>query len=583
MKLIFINIFLFAVLISLNAQEKIGINYVLKSETVLPKLLKQKKFFNAKEKAEQSLKQTLYKLYNLGFIEASIDSFSYEQDVLNAYLFLGEKYMLTALENGNLQEEVVRKVKFQELKFSNKTFSFQEIEQLQYDVLNFYENRGYPFAEVYLDSFFIADKQIVSKIYVKQNELFVIDTIIVEGNTKTKSRYLQNYLSIKKDDFYNKAKIESISEKLAQLPFLNESEKAKVYFENGKASIYVYLAKQKSNQFNALLGIAPNSSLTKNKVNITGDVKLHLRNSFGVGEEIYLDFKQLKPRTQNLDLKLNYPFLLNLPFGLKAAFSLYKNDTSFLNLNSKAGVHYHFNGADFIQLYYENKTSNVLNYDTTKVRRTNALPEILDLSDNRFGLKLHFQKLDYILNPRKGYNISISGALGTKKIIENGTLKTINENIYENINSRSINFSLETYFEYNIPILKRHSFLLSNQSSFFISKNILENEKFRIGGANLLRGFDEDAIYSPFYSLFTLEYHFLLSKNTYFYTFGDMALVEDARFNNGTLDTPFGFGIGAALETKGGIFSLSYALGKQFDNKIELRNGKIHFGYINLF
>ena len=99
----------------------------------------------------------------------------------------------------------------------------------------------------------------------------------------------------------------------------------------------------------------------------------------------------------------------------------------------------------------------------------------------------------------------------------------------------------------------------------------------------MLRGFDEDAIYSPFYSLFTLEYHFLLSKNTYFYTFGDMALVEDARFNNGTLDTPFGFGIGAALETKGGIFSLSYALGKQFDNKIELRNGKIHFGYINLF
>jgi hypothetical protein len=48
-------------------------------------------------------------------------------------------------------------------------------------------------------------------------------------------------------------------------------------------------------------------------------------------------------------------------------------------------------------------------------------------------------------------------------------------------------------------------------------------------------------------------------------------------------DTPFGFGAGISFETKAGIFSINYALGKQFNNPIELRSGKIHFGIVNYF
>ena len=41
--------------------------------------------------------------------------------------------------------------------------------------------------------------------------------------------------------------------------------------------------------------------------------------------------------------------------------------------------------------------------------------------------------------------------------------------------------------------------------------------------------------------------------------------------------------IGFDFETKAGIFSLSYALGKQFDNPFEINTAKIHFGYISRF
>jgi len=48
-------------------------------------------------------------------------------------------------------------------------------------------------------------------------------------------------------------------------------------------------------------------------------------------------------------------------------------------------------------------------------------------------------------------------------------------------------------------------------------------------------------------------------------------------------DNPFGFGAGMSFETKAGIFSIMYALGKQFDNPIDMKSAKIHFGIISTF
>ena len=85
------------------------------------------------------------------------------------------------------------------------------------------------------------------------------------------------------------------------------------------------------------------------------------------------------------------------------------------------------------------------------------------------------------------------------------------------------------------------------------------------------------------YSIFTLEYRFILEQNSYLYVFGDGAWYENNNVKNYVTDTPIGFGAGISFETKAGIFSINYALGKQFDNPIQLRSGKIHFGIVNYF
>jgi len=60
-------------------------------------------------------------------------------------------------------------------------------------------------------------------------------------------------------------------------------------------------------------------------------------------------------------------------------------------------------------------------------------------------------------------------------------------------------------------------------------------------------------------------------------------LVENAPGRKGLFDYPYGFGVSAAIETKAGIFGITYAMGKQLDNKISFKSAKIHFGYINYF
>ena len=63
-----------------------------------------------------------------------------------------------------------------------------------------------------------------------------------------------------------------------------------------------------------------------------------------------------------------------------------------------------------------------------------------------------------------------------------------------------------------------------------------------------------------------------------------MAILDNAVTPYPSTNLPMGAGLGLALDSKAGIFLLSYALGKRTPKTpIQLRNAKIHFGYQNYF
>ena len=120
-------------------------------------------------------------------------------------------------------------------------------------------------------------------------------------------------------------------------------------------------------------------------------------------------------------------------------------------------------------------------------------------------------------------------------------------------------------------------------SAWIYSPDIFTNELFRIGGLKSLRGFDEESIYASSYSMGKIEYRYLIEQNSFLFLFMNAAYVQDQSRGKHIYDTPYGFGTGIDFETKLGIMSVSYALGKQFNNPIYFRNAKIHFGIVNYF
>jgi hypothetical protein len=83
-------------------------------------------------------------------------------------------------------------------------------------------------------------------------------------------------------------------------------------------------------------------------------------------------------------------------------------------------------------------------------------------------------------------------------------------------------------------------------------------------------------------SSMSVEYRYLVDQNSRVFAFFDQSWYENnaVKYFN---DKPFGFGFGFSFGTNLGIFSISYAQGKQFDNPILIKNGKVHFGYVAYF
>jgi hemolysin activation/secretion protein len=124
---------------------------------------------------------------------------------------------------------------------------------------------------------------------------------------------------------------------------------------------------------------------------------------------------------------------------------------------------------------------------------------------------------------------------------------------------------------------------IAGKAGLVRNEHLFENELFRLGGMNSLRGVDENSILASAYGLATLETRYLFDQGSAVFLFFDGGYYEKALENESESDYPLGFGAGLQLETEAGIFLLNYALGRHFRNPVNISRAKIHVGYRNHF
>lgn len=528
-----------------------------------------------------------------GFAEASVDSLSFEKKKATATLHKGRKYHLTVV---NL-EAIPLALRPRKKHYSpDKTVPFSPFQLSQYlaGILDQATENGYPVARVHLDSTSIHHDTLFTKIILSKGPFIRYGHLETHGKIDMKSVFLQNYLQLNDGQPFNLHHVQEIPKKMADLDFVQLAGSPHIQIRGDEAIIGLPLKEKKANQFNFLIGVLPNNNETK-KLLLVGNALVDFKNLLGFGERLYLKFDQTRPQTQQLALKTNWPYPFNLPGGLDASFDLYKRDSSYININGQIAARYYLNGQDYLKVFWHSIRSNLLSINTNQLITSKQLPANLDFHSNVFGLEYGIEKLDYRLNPRKGWSLRTKVGAGilrhppNPKIIE---IKIPNapefsfQALYDSIGQKSWELRSEIQVNAYFPLFKNSVIALANKSAWLYSPaTIAQNQLFRIGGNQLMRGFDEESIFAAFYNVSSLEYRLLVGSTSYLYTFGDYGFVQyPSSQNNQFIDTGlFGFGAGMSFQTNAGLFRISYALGKQDSRPLDTRSAKIHLGFQSVF
>ena len=511
-----------------------------------------------------------------GYLTASVDEVLVVDSLKQIHVkyYEGERFECVNLDIQNV--DIVTQLGYSERFFVQKPFRPKEYAVFYQKVLTFLENNGYPFASVGLGGVVLDSNKISANLNIEKGQRISIDTIYIKSNEKIAIETVYNYIGIHPKDWYSESALQNVKTRIEEVPYWKEIKPLELEFKaNGTCSVYIYLKSTKANSFNGVLGLQPDG---KGKTSVTGDAKVKLVNSFYRGETVFFNWRKTQQLTQALDLGGDYPFLFNTKFGIDFKANLYKKDTTFLNSSVRIGVDYLFSGRNKFTLFFENKSSVMLSAKQYSDNVT--LPDVIDVKMPNYGIALHYENLDYRFNPRKGVFGNLSASFGQKKISKNQLLPL---NLYDSIELHTVSYQITAMLQYFIPLKRKSVILLRLRGESYTNSAIFINELYRLGGERTIRGFDEESIYASSYGVITMEYRYLIERNSNLFIFIDYGILEQNLKKKYSFDELISFGSGISFETKPGIFRISYALGARKDSPFYVKTAKVHFGFVSFF
>tara|TARA_B100000609_G_scaffold48699_1_gene37685 strand:+ start:282 stop:1922 length:1641 start_codon:yes stop_codon:yes gene_type:complete len=474
---------------------------------------------------------------------------------------LGDRF--SEIEIRNLQDTELNIFK---RKNKSATFSPDELSAFLVDKLSVFSNQGFPFVNVSLDSIEIENLKIRAVIKLNKGRYFTLRKIHIRGDSSISSSTIHGIIDYSIDEVYSEEKIGAIDQKIKQTSFISTIKPSEIMYTNDGFELFLYLKSTKVSYLRGALGLQPNP--ISQRMALTGELNLKLENALKKGELFKFNWRSIKPQTQRMKLNLNYPYLFQSPFGIESNLLLYKRDSTFLDLNTELNVSYSLKNGFRIRAHYRFMSSSILSGGSSSLEFSN----LNSYRTNAYGLSVERQALDNIVNPSKGRILNAKLYVGQRILSGDSTDAAERNTTYLG------NF---LYREY-VSIFPRHVLLFGLLFDFYTSPTIFENELFRFGGLNTLRGFNEEQLFASTKGQLTFEYRFLLDENSNVFLFYDQCFYENTSVSYKN-DHPLGFGGGISFGSKIGIFSITYALGREQANPIDFRSSKIHFGYTAYF
>ena len=519
----------------------------------------------------------LHEFYELGFLAADF-AIAYSPQK-NAYIEfdLGSKFYLVDLHQGNITDEILNRLGYKPLHYTNRAFSYKKISGLLNSVLTYAENHGYPFATVRLDSIKIVNRKISARINYQSGPYIVFDSLVLSGYEKVKTSYLMAHLGIYKGKQYEEKLVDEISNKIKLLPYITLEEEPIIIIEKGECIIDLKLKHQRVSEIDGIIGFLPNQREGEGLL-ITGQVKLDLENLFSSGKKLSFEWQSFDAQSQLLDIGYYHPNLFRTPLNFRGGFDLLKQDTTFLNRNFELELSLLSKKSNLIGFRTEFFSSRLLS--TTGLINDEELAESSDFNTNYYGLHYAKKTIDRSSLPKEGLDISLEGFVGQKQILKNTSL---DDDFYSGVDLNTSQWRIELDVE-KIWNVHNNLFFRSRLSGGHLSGDqLFYGDLFRIGGLKSIRGFAEKSFFATSFGILNLEMQAHVGEQTYFMLFFDQSIIDNSLDVEQSIQYPLGAGAGFSFRTDAGIFNFVFAMGKSANQTFSINQSKIHFGYVSRF
>ena len=489
-------------------------------------------------------------LKSAGYFSVRIQKFLTVKDTTNVTYDLGEKIENALLSVDSLHYQLLKKFNIKngvlKVAAANLETTLEEITQ-QLDA------KGFSFAETSLKNTFVKETVLFADLQIISSNKRTINSVIVKGFEKFPKSFVTHFLKIDAQTVFTKSKLKEITKRLEAVSFVTQTKPIETLFKKDSTLVYLYLKKKQNSSFDGLVNFNSDAS---GALQLNGYLDIKLQNVFNRGEELTLLWNRFDQERQELNLKTYIPFLYNSPLSSRFEFSLYKQDSTFLNTAFKTDFSLFLNKSTQLAINYDYIASKIITAALNTETTTAFNSQFIGVSfQYKVPLKDVFssQKAQLLFNPKIGQRTSNSQTENQLKIA-----------------------LLASYiFEFN----ERNSLSVANNSGYLNSASFLQNEMYRIGGEKSIRGFNAQSLFATKYSFFNVSYRFLASKKSFIYTITDFGQFRDLN----TSKKAISIGAGYQFLTNNSQVNLNYALGRIDNQPFNYKTSTLNINFVTYF
>ena len=503
-----------------------------------------------KKDALDEIDRILQQVKKRGFFTARIDSISKTNKELIAYLDLGKKIneiiIVTKKDNTNgIIDSGIDSIKIKTREFSDLTN--QLLEQI--------DRKGNSFSEITYVNPLLKNDTLFLEMKISNSSSRKIDKVITRGYEDFPKKFISKYFLINKNTIFSKQKLNQVSALSNKLDFIKEKKAPEVLFKKDSTHLYLFLDKIGTSSFDGLVNFS--SKENGKGLLLNGNLDLKLNNTFNTGEKFEIIWNKVSDEKTDFKINSYVPYILNSKFSTTLEFYLYRQDSTFINTNFELKTDYLINQKSHASILYSSEKSNYL---------LNISNNDLASYSNYFiglGYELKKSSTSNLYKYKNGLNLNLT--IGKRKTDT------------ESINQLKFHFSAFA----NVQINNRGYLNIKNESGLLTSKNYLLNELFRIGGANSIRGYNEQSIFTNGYSYSNIEFRYSLDTSSYLYSITDLGGYIENTTNK--IKKLLGIGAGYQFRINNNLVNLGYVISTNSSTNAKLNSSRLVVRWTSFF